>query len=32
LQNIALGSNSFAVQPLWSNEANGGQGACAVTR
>jgi hypothetical protein len=32
LQNITLGSNSFAVQPLWSNEANGGQGACAVTR
>jgi hypothetical protein len=32
LQNIALGSNSFAVQPMWSNEAGGGQGACAVTR
>ena len=32
LQNITLGGNSFAVQPLWSNEANGGQGACAVTR
>jgi hypothetical protein len=32
LQNITLGSHSFAVQPLWSNEANGGQGACAVTR
>lgn len=32
LQNITLGTNSFAVQPLWSNEANGGQGACAVTR
>jgi hypothetical protein len=32
LQNISLGGNSFAVQPLWSNEAAGGQGACAVTR
>ena len=32
LQNITLGSQFFAVQPLWSNEANGGQGACAVTR
>jgi hypothetical protein len=32
LQNIQLGSHSFAVQPMWSNEANGGQGACAVTR
>jgi serine protease len=31
LQNINLG-RSFAVQPLWSNEANGGQGACAVSR
>jgi serine protease len=32
LQNIMLGSHYFAVQPMWSNEANGGQGACAVTR
>jgi hypothetical protein len=32
LQNIKLGGNNFAVQPLWSNEANGGQGACAVSR
>ena len=32
LQNIALGRHSFAVQPMWSNEANGGQGACAVSR
>jgi hypothetical protein len=32
LQNIQLGSHVFAVQPLWSNEANGGQGACAVSR
>jgi serine protease len=32
LQNITLGGHSFAVQPLWSNEANGGQGACAVSR
>jgi hypothetical protein len=32
LQNISLGGKSFAVQPLWSNEANGGQGACAVSR
>jgi serine protease len=32
LQNITLGGNNFAVQPMWSNEANGGQGACAVTR
>ncbi|GAC1518851.1 MAG: hypothetical protein NVS2B16_24620 [Chloroflexota bacterium] len=30
LQNITLGSQSFAVQPMWSNRANGGQGACAV--
>ena len=32
LQNIALGSHQFAVQPLWSNEANSGKGACAVKR
>jgi len=28
-QNIPLHAHSFAVQPMWSNEANGGQGACA---
>lgn len=32
LQNISLGGTKFAVQPMWSNEANGGQGACAVKR
>jgi hypothetical protein len=32
LQNISLAGQPFAVQPMWSNEANGGQGACAVTR
>lgn len=32
LQNIVLGGTNFAVQPMWSNEANGGQGACAVSR
>ncbi|HVS47900.1 MAG TPA: hypothetical protein VHJ99_03245 [Candidatus Dormibacteraeota bacterium] len=32
LQNITLGSHAFAVQPMWSNEANGGKGACAVSR
>lgn len=32
LQNITLGGHQFAVQPMWSNEANGGQGACAVSR
>jgi hypothetical protein len=32
LQNISAGGQSFAVQPLWSNEANAGQGGCAVTR
>ena len=31
-QNITLGGHQFAVQPMWSNEANGGQGACAVSR
>lgn len=31
LQNITLGTQYFAVQPLWSNRANGGQGACAVS-
>jgi hypothetical protein len=32
LQNIPLGGHNFAIQPMWSNEANGGQGACAVSR
>jgi hypothetical protein len=32
LQNIPLGKHQYAIQPMWSNEANGGQGACAVTR
>lgn len=32
LANIALGNHQFAVQPTWSNEANGGQGACAMSR
>jgi serine protease len=32
LQNITLGKHSFAVQPLWSNEANAGQGACVFSR
>jgi len=32
LQNITLGSNVFAVQPMWSNEVNRGLGGCAVTR
>src|SRR5205814_76193 len=32
LQNITLGGKPFAVQPMWSNEANGGQGSCAVSR
>jgi hypothetical protein len=32
LQNITLSGQTYAVQPMWSNEANGGQGACAVTR
>jgi hypothetical protein len=31
LQNITLGKNYFAVQPLRSNQANGGNGGCAVT-
>jgi serine protease len=31
-QNITLGSRFYAVQPMWSNEANSGKGACAVTR
>jgi hypothetical protein len=32
LKNITLGSHQFAVQPLWSNLANGGQGGCAFSR
>lgn len=32
LQNITLGGKGYAVQPTWSNEANGGQGACAAAR
>ena len=32
LQNITLGSQYFAVQPLWSNEANAGNGGCTVSR
>lgn len=32
LQNITLGGQRYAIQPLWSNEANGGQGACVVSR
>lgn len=30
--NITLGSLYFAVQPMWSNEANGGTGGCAMKR
>ena len=30
LQNITLAGQFYAVQPLWSNEANGGQGGCAI--
>jgi hypothetical protein len=32
LQNITAGHYFFAVQPTWSNEANGGDGGCAVAR
>jgi serine protease len=32
LQNIPLGGHQYAVQPMWSNEANSGNGGCAVTR
>jgi serine protease len=32
MQNITLGGNYYAVQPLWSNEANAGTGGCAVSR
>ena len=31
LQNIALRGQLYAVQPLWSNAAAAGQGACAVS-
>ena len=31
-KNIRLGGYHFAVQPLWSNEANGHTGGCAFTR
>jgi hypothetical protein len=30
--NIKLGGHKFAVQPMWSNEANGGNGGCAMKR
>jgi len=30
LANITLGKHYYAVQPLWSNAANGGQGACVL--
>jgi serine protease len=30
LGNITLGGQKFAVQPMWSNAANGGQGGCAM--
>lgn len=32
MRNITLGSHSYAVQPMWSNEAASGQGACAYHR
>ena len=32
MQNIKIGGQLYAVQPLWSNEANGGTGGCAVSR
>jgi hypothetical protein len=28
LQNVTMNGQYFALQPLWSNQANGGQGAC----
>jgi len=31
LQNITLHGQTYAVQPLWSNAAAGGQGGCAVS-
>ena len=30
--NLKLGTHVFAVQPMWSNEANGGKGGCAMHR
>jgi len=32
LKNVTLGAQYFALQPLWSNEANGGTGGCVFTR
>lgn len=32
LQNVTLAGQTYAVQPLWSNEANGGQGGCVMSR
>ena len=32
LQNVKLGKQYYALQPLWSNEANGGQGGCVFSR
>jgi serine protease len=29
-QNVTFGGQFFAVQPLWSNNANGGSGSCAI--
>ena len=31
-QNLTIGSQFWAVQPLWSNEANSGNGGCAMAR
>ena len=31
LQNVTMNGQFFALQPLWSNKANGGQGACAFS-
>lgn len=32
MANITLGKKYFAVQPLWSNEANNGEGGCTMKR
>src|SRR6267143_5245240 len=32
LQNITLAGQTYASQPMWSNEANAGAGGCAYTR
>jgi serine protease len=32
LQNITLAGQTYAAQPMWSNEANGGAGGCVYTR